>query len=237
MVVVSTTPIDLTPFGFTPTENTVYSQLLRGGPAGGYSISKDLLLARANAYQALRGLVAKGAAVLTGEDPQRFRAIRPVDLYARIVERESSRLDQLESQLGTIEVVGASAFIPLSNERAFLDLAARAATREPDGITCIAPARFVTALVPALRKRAADRLTTSIWIVGDPAGVSLPSEGSIPLERAIAFFRSPVAILIAGDSALLGRVEERVVTGYWTSDPAVVGATRGTVAALISGES
>ena len=55
-----TTPLDLTPFGYTQTENLVYSRLLQGGPASGYAVARDLLIARANAYQALRGLVAKG---------------------------------------------------------------------------------------------------------------------------------------------------------------------------------
>jgi hypothetical protein len=200
-------------------------------------VSKDLLLARTNAYQALRGLVAKGAAVLTSEEPPRFRAIRPTDLYARIVEKESKRLDELESQLGAVEVIAASAFIPLSNERAFLDLAGRAATREPAAVTCIAPVRFITALVPPLRKRAADNLQTNLWVVGDPAGISFPIEGSIPLERVLTLFKSAVAILLAGESVLLARIEDRAVTGYWASDPAVVGATRGAAAALISGVS
>src|SRR5207237_10905226 len=99
IVVVTTTPIDLTPFGFTPTESLVYGRLLTGGPASGYAVSRDLLVARANVYQALRALVAKGAAVSTGEKPQRFRAVKPRDLYAGIVERENGKLDSLEAQI------------------------------------------------------------------------------------------------------------------------------------------
>ncbi len=59
------TDIDLTPFGFTPTENLAYGALLDLGPSSGYAVAKELSIARANAYQALNGLVAKGAAVIT----------------------------------------------------------------------------------------------------------------------------------------------------------------------------
>ncbi len=53
---------DLTRFGFTPTEGLVYQVLLTGGPGTGYAIARAAGLARANAYSALEGLVAKGAA-------------------------------------------------------------------------------------------------------------------------------------------------------------------------------
>ncbi len=68
------TDIDLTPFGFTPTENLAYGALLELGPSSGYALAKDLSIARANAYQALNGLVAKGAAIQTDDQPQRYRA-------------------------------------------------------------------------------------------------------------------------------------------------------------------
>ena len=70
-------PIDLTPFGFTPTENRAYGALLELGPSSGYALAKALSIARANAYQALNGLVAKGGAIRTHEAPQRYRAERP----------------------------------------------------------------------------------------------------------------------------------------------------------------
>ncbi|MCH8838950.1 MAG: hypothetical protein IIA60_14340 [Candidatus Marinimicrobia bacterium] len=57
------TAVDLTPFGFTPTESQVYQVLLEHGPGTGYAIARAANLARANAYSALAGLVAKGAAV------------------------------------------------------------------------------------------------------------------------------------------------------------------------------
>ena len=70
-------PVDLTPFGFTPTESAAYGALLAAGPSSGYAVARHLAVARANAYQALNGLVTKQAADCTGEDPQIFRAVQP----------------------------------------------------------------------------------------------------------------------------------------------------------------
>jgi len=52
--------LDLTTFGFTPTESLIYEVLLRGGPGTGYAVARAAGLARANAYGALEGLVQKG---------------------------------------------------------------------------------------------------------------------------------------------------------------------------------
>ena len=69
--------IDLTPFGFTPTESLVYEVLLTGGPGTGYGIARSAGLARANAYSALEGLVSKGAARVDAGRPKRFRPEAP----------------------------------------------------------------------------------------------------------------------------------------------------------------
>ena len=52
--------LNLTPFGFTPTESFVYEVLLTSGPGTGYAIARAAGLARANAYSALEGLVEEG---------------------------------------------------------------------------------------------------------------------------------------------------------------------------------
>ncbi|MGH7732244.1 MAG: helix-turn-helix domain-containing protein, partial [Gemmatimonadales bacterium] len=42
--------IDLTSFGFTPTESRMYAALVRHGPGTGYALARSTSLARANAY-------------------------------------------------------------------------------------------------------------------------------------------------------------------------------------------
>jgi sugar-specific transcriptional regulator TrmB len=225
------TPLNLTPFGFTPTENVVYGRLLDGGPASGYAIARDLVIARANAYQALRGLVAKGAAVVSAEQPQVFRAVRAADVFASIVDREQKKLDELEIQLGHEDQVAADSFVRLTGERAFLDLAARTAARETHAIKCVAPLPVLNALVPSLRKRNVDGKPTQIWVMGD-GQFAAPVEASVPPERAQRIFGGPVSILLAGTSVMLARMLGRATSGYWASDPDIVGATVGSFIAL-----
>src|SRR5204863_10093988 len=70
--------IDLTPFGFTPTESLVYATLLKLGPATGYSVARSAHLARANAYSALEGLTARGAASRTPPPSDLLAIGRPI---------------------------------------------------------------------------------------------------------------------------------------------------------------
>ncbi|MBI4502492.1 MAG: hypothetical protein HY700_15190 [Gemmatimonadetes bacterium] len=229
------TSLDLTPFGFTATENLVYTRLLHGGPASGYAVSRDLLVARANVYQALRGLVAKGAAVAVGRQPQRFRAVKPLDLYAGIVQRETRRLDELEEQLRAVPDEGTESFVPIAGERGFLDVAARAAARERGPVLLIGPHRVVSALLPVLRKRLADGLATDVWLVGESAELPIRLQGTVSLPHVQSLFGAPVTMVIAGEAALVARLETHGLEGYWTTDRTVMGATRAAVLALTSG--
>src|ERR671935_2304677 len=96
--------IDLTPFGFTPTESLVYEVLLTGGPGTGYAIARSAGLARANAYSALEGLVTKGAARVDGGRPRRYRPESPAALIARISTDHGMALERLSSELQDITV-------------------------------------------------------------------------------------------------------------------------------------
>ncbi len=94
--------LDLTPFGFTPTESAVYQVLLADGPGTGYAIARSAGLARANAYSALEGLVAKGAARVETGRPRRYRPEPPAALIARISTDHGHALDRLSKELESI---------------------------------------------------------------------------------------------------------------------------------------
>src|SRR6476619_8356748 len=94
--------INLTHFGFTPTESLVYEVLLRDGPGTGYSIARSAGLARANAYSALEGLVSKGAARADSGRPRRFRPESPSALIARITNDHSLALERLGGDLESL---------------------------------------------------------------------------------------------------------------------------------------
>src|SRR3990172_8089664 len=101
VVVITTTmaPLDLTPFGFTPTESSAYAALLKLGPSTGYQVAQSTRLAKANAYAALEGLVHEGAAARAADRPRRYRATDPTTLLARLAARQGEALERLGAAL------------------------------------------------------------------------------------------------------------------------------------------
>src|SRR3954464_6718908 len=91
--------LNLTHFGFTPTESLVYEILLTSGPGTGYAIARAAGLARANAYSALEGLVSKGAARVEVGRPKQYRPEAPPGLIARISNNHGQALDRLSNEL------------------------------------------------------------------------------------------------------------------------------------------
>src|SRR5437867_12599289 len=87
--------LNLTPFGFTPTESLVYATLLRLGPSTGYAVARGARLARANAYGALEGLVSRGAATRT-PPPNRPARSRPTDPQALLAQPATFQVEALD---------------------------------------------------------------------------------------------------------------------------------------------
>lgn len=228
---------DLTPFGFTPTETSVYFALLGRGPSSGYAVARELSIARANAYQALRGLVAKGAAHLLSESPQKFRAIRPEALYAQIVDTQARRLDKLEADLAKAPEPGAEPVVRVTGKRAVLELMARTLARENGPIRLLAPLPVLSALVPVLRKRAADAAETTVWVVGAGGQLPVPIVDAIPVARVREFFPIDVALLITDTGAMVARQDDDTaeLQALWSGDLGFVGVVRAGLDALTAG--
>lgn len=233
-------PIDLTPFGFTPTEGRVFAALLDRGPTSAYALSKELNLARANTYQALNGLCAKDAAVKVESNPQVFRARDPNALLAMITEASTAKLDRLARELSGLGGVGEPGTARFSSERAFRELALRTALRA-DALTCVAAVAVLRGLNPIWRKRAADGAATGLWVLEPEDGEALATPDDVPLAgriavgAAAALFGAEPVLLLTPDTAIIGRRENEQLEGYWTSDPIFVGTARGTVARLTGG--
>src|SRR5205807_1925362 len=92
-------PVDLTPFGFTPTESQVYGALLRLGPSTGYALAHATRVARANTYGALEGLAGRAAAIRLPGRPARYRAVDPRALVAQLAAEQGQALDRLSQAL------------------------------------------------------------------------------------------------------------------------------------------
>jgi DNA-binding MarR family transcriptional regulator len=227
-------PLDLTPFGFTPTETAAYRALAALGPLSGYALAKALSIARANAYQALHGLVAKGAATRLGGRPERFRPVQAAALFTAIAQRATRQLDALEAELSH-EPQGAAATVAIAGRRALVDTALRTAARSPGAVTCVAPGAELLALAPAWHKRASADWPTGLWCLGDlPPGLRPP----VPIQRvppaaAEAYFGTAVFALASPDAAVLARLEPGSETGFWTSEALLAGAVRAAIDRLI----
>lgn len=227
--------LDLTPFGFTPTEGLAYRALTQLGPLTGYALAQALAIARANAYQALRGLVAKGAVTRTEDRPERYRPLQPDALFALIAERQARKLDRLEAALSTPPAEGGPAIVSITGERALLDLALRTAAREAGSVLCLGPGRLLLALAPAWHKRLQGRAETALWVLGDSPASSLPIPPAGHLEPATLarLFPEPLFALSAPGAAMVAGGLGGGASGYWTSSPLLV-RTIGAMASLLT---
>ena len=144
--------INLTHFGFTPTESLIYEVLLTGGPGTGYAIARSAGLARANAYSALEGLVAKGAARVDAGRPKRYRPETPAALIARISTDHGLALDRLSSDLEAVSVPATPTLVEIESGRAVLQLITHDVARASVSVALLAPADAFPLLAPALRR-------------------------------------------------------------------------------------
>jgi hypothetical protein len=212
--------LDLTPFGFTPTESQAYRALLDLGPSTGYAVARALSIARANAYQALDGLAAKGAAVLAGTTtPKRYRAIQTGAVFARIVDAETRKLDVLERQVLEQPRVGADPVSQVRGERALNDLVIRAIIRAEGTVRCLADARRLVGWAPAIRARAAAGKPLELW----------SADGDLP-DLAVAPRRASGtrellgddAVILVADGVLLATLGPDA-SGIWSASRIMVG--------------
>ena len=93
-------------FGFTGTQRAAWAALASIGDATGYAIARHAGIARANIYQALDALVARGLASTSGGRPAIFRAAAPHDVLALLTDQCDSDLAALAQDLGIQPTVG-----------------------------------------------------------------------------------------------------------------------------------
>lgn len=216
---------DLTPFDFTPTESAAYVALLSLGPASGYAVAKHMHVARANAYQALDGLAAKGAASLATDTPRVYRAVSPQALLALLTQAEAAKLDRLEEQLAALQHVGEPATIPFRGERRLEQLVLRTAARATR-VRCVGPEALLRRLVPIWRKRSQDEAETELLVLGElPDAFPVPLAGSATAKAPSYFGGRDPFVLVTESAVILGTIEDEI-TGTWSSEPLFAGLAR-----------
>lgn len=215
--------LDLTPFGFTPTESLVYEVLLTGGPGTGYGIARTAGLARANAYGALEGLVAKGAARMEGGRPRRYRPEPPAVLLARISSDQGQAIERLRTRLDDIAVPDTPTLVEIESPRAALQLIGHEAARARVSVRLAAPAEAYPLLAPSLRRPVTAGLAVTLLSAGgaaalDFAGVTAIDAGDWP--------GLPLLAVIDDRNALVATRNGAAVRGHWSTAPAFVAAAR-----------
>lgn len=215
--------IDLTRFGFTPTESLVYEVLLTGGPGTGYAIARSARLARANAYSALEGLVAKGAARVEGTRPRVYRPEAPPGLIARITQNHGLALERLSSELDQVSVPPSPTVVEIESSRAVLQLITHDLARAAASVSLLAPPDAFPLLAPALRRPVAANLPVDLW---STAPVELGFAPVRVVRPGYSWPGMPILVITDDRSAIIGARDGNRVTGHWSTAPTFVAAAR-----------
>src|SRR5919107_1075956 len=155
--------LDLTSFGFTPTESLVYEVLLRTGPGTGYAIARAAGLARANAYSALEWLVSKGAARVEAGRPRHYRSEAPAGLIARISNNHGVALERLSGELENISTSTSPTIVEVESGRGILQLLNQGVTKAAGSVAMLLPQDAYPLLAPALRRPVSAGIPVELW--------------------------------------------------------------------------
>ena len=215
--------IDLTRFGFTPTESLVYEALLTNGPGTGYALARAAGLARANAYSALEGLVAKGAARVEGVRPKHYRPEPPTSLIARISNDQGLALERLSADLETIAIPGTPTVVEIQTSRAVLQLLTHDVARALRSVVLLAPPDAFPILAPALRRPVSSGLPVELYSTA-PVDIGFHPVEVLPVGDD--WPGMPILSVVDDRSTLMGSRQGNEVRGHWSTAPALVAAAR-----------
>jgi len=210
--------LDLTPFGFTPTESLVYATLLRLGPSTGYAVARGARLARANAYGALEGLVSRGAATRTPPParPARYRPTDPQSLLAQLATLQGEALDRLGRELRNLSRPGEPIIREVSGSRAVANLLMQLVARAERSVKGVMALELWRPTLPAWR-RAAERAKLEVRVRG-----GMPADAPAWLEPAAADSPDATVLVIDETHLLVTSGDGEAITGVWTSHPLVL---------------
>ncbi len=215
--------LNLTPFGFTPTESLVYEVLLTGGPGTGYGIARSAGLARANAYSALEGLVTKGAARVDPGRPKRYRPEAPAALIARISTDHGVALDRLSGDLDTVTVPNTPTLVEVESARAVLQLITHDVARATASVALVAPGDAYPLLAPALRRPFSAGVPLTLCAV---SSVDLDFIDIEVLTDTSGWPGTPILAVVDDRSAVIASRTGAEVRGHWSTAPAFVAGAR-----------
>jgi sugar-specific transcriptional regulator TrmB len=215
--------LDLTPFGFTPTESLVYEVLLTGGPGTGYAIARSAGLARANTYGALEGLVSKGAARAEDGRPRRYRPESPTALIARIESDHGVALERLGGELEQVALPSSPTLVEIETVRAALQLIGHDVARAAESVLLLAPPEAYPLLAPSLRRPVSSGLEVQLYATG---AAELPFAAVETIPPGHEWPGLPLIAIVDGRSAVVAARRGSEVQGHWSTAPSFVAAAR-----------
>ncbi len=215
--------LDLTPFGFTPTESLVYEVLLTGGPGTGYAIARSAGLARANAYGALESLVSKGAARAEDGRPRRYRPESPTALIARIETEHGIALERLGGELEQVAVPSSPTLVEVATARAALQLIGHDVARATESVLLLAPPEAYPLLAPSLRRPVSSGLEVRLYATG---ATELPFAPVETIPSGHAWPGLPLIAIVDGRSAVVAARRGSEVQGHWSTASSFVAVAR-----------
>jgi sugar-specific transcriptional regulator TrmB len=218
--------LDLTPFGFTPTESLVYEVLLTAGPGTGYAIARAAGLARANAYSALEGLVSKGAARADGGRPRRYRPEDTNALIARIANDHGQALDRLSADLEGLAAPTTPTLVEIDSPRAALQLISRDVARAEKAVALLAPPEAYPLLAPTLRRPASTGVELILLATG-PVNLSFAPVAVV--DGSPEWPGTPLICVVDQKSAVIAYRQGNDVHGHWSTAPALIAAARAAI--------
>jgi sugar-specific transcriptional regulator TrmB len=199
--------MDLGRFGFTPTEAKVYVALLSVSPATGYAVAHAAKLARANVYDALESLTARGAATRLPGRPTRYAAAEPETLIERLRHELTRDLDTLGQQLRSVSPKGSApgrvAMETLDGGPMLLERAARCASGAREELLAVA-GPWARDLYRPLEVAAQRRTTTRVLSLGAPAPLGATVRPVSPPEIEQYWGGFPVAVVADRRRAVCG---------------------------------
>lgn len=215
--------VDLSHFGFTPTESLVYQALLTNGPGTGYALARAAGLARANAYSALEGLVTKGAARVEGGRPKQYRPEPPATLIARVTNDHGHALEKLSTDLQSILVPGTPTVVEIGSGRAVLQLLTHNVARASQSVRLLAPADAFPLLAPALRRPVSTGLSVELF---STSRIDLDFIGVETIPSGHPWPGMPILAIVDDAGALIAARQGSDVHGHWSAAPSFVAAAR-----------
>jgi sugar-specific transcriptional regulator TrmB len=218
------TTIDLGAFGFTPTESLAYTSLLRLGPSTGYAVALATRLARVNAYAALEGLVARGAAIKAPGRPARYRPTDPQSLLIQLAAAQGDALERLGRALDRATPSHEPAFQTAEGVRAIVNVLQLVVARATSRIQGVIGAEVWRPTLPAWR-RAAARATLDVRL-------DQGAEGAGELVPATAPPGSPTVLVIDDMQVFTAAGSGDAASALWTTHPLVVALGRAAVQSL-----